>query len=97
MPERLTTKEITASLGKVKGWIKAGKEIHKEFKLKDFAGALAFINRVGEKAEAADHHPDILLHGWNKVKIMLSTHSAGGLTENDFKLAKQIDSVVKKK
>ena len=96
MADRLTGKEIKVALGKLKGWIHAKNEIHKNYNLKDFAAALAFINRVGEKAEAADHHPDILLHGWNNVEITLSTHSAGGLTENDFKLAKQIDSVVKK-
>ena len=96
MPERLSGKEIESSLAKLKEWVRDGKEVHKEYKLKDFAGALAFINRVGEKAEAADHHPYILLHGWNNVKITLSTHSAGGLTENDFKLARQIDAVAKK-
>jgi len=49
------------------------------------------VNRVAELAEAANHHPDIFLHGWNKVRLTLSTHSQGGLTDADFKLASQID------
>jgi 4a-hydroxytetrahydrobiopterin dehydratase len=51
------------------------------------------VNRVGELAEAAGHHPDILLHGWNKVRLTLSTHSQAGLTEGDFDLAGQIDGL----
>ena len=53
----------------------------------DFAAAIAFVNRVAELAEAANHHPDILVHGWNKVRLTLSTHSEGGLTDADFALA----------
>jgi len=65
--------------------------IEKEWKLADFAEAIGFVDRVAEIAEAANHHPDILLHGWNKVRLTLSTHSQGGLTDADFKLASQID------
>ncbi len=57
----------------------------------NFADAIAFVNRVAEAAEAANHHPDILVHGWNKVRLTLSTHSQGGLTDADFQLAAQID------
>jgi len=64
-----------------------------ERKLEDFAAAIAFINRVAEAAERANHHPDILLHGWNNVRLTLSTHSAGGLTDADFGLAAQIDQL----
>jgi 4a-hydroxytetrahydrobiopterin dehydratase len=59
----------------------------------NFAAAIAFINRVADLAEAANHHPDILLHGWNKVRLTLSTHSEGGLTGADFALAGQIDEL----
>ncbi len=65
----------------------------REWKLADFAAAIAFVNRVAELAEAANHHPDILLHGWNRVRLELSTHSQGGLTEADFALARQIDGL----
>ena len=49
----------------------------RELSFADFAAAIAFVNRVAELAEAANHHPDILVHGWNKVRLTLSTHSAG--------------------
>ncbi len=74
-------------------WSREGETIVRERKLEDFAAAIAFVNRVAELAEAANHHPDILLHGWNKVQLTLSTHSAGGLTEADFALARQIDAL----
>ncbi len=65
----------------------------RELKFADFAAAIAFVNRVAELAEAANHHPDILVHGWNKVRLTLSTHSEGGLTGADFELAAQIDAL----
>jgi len=65
----------------------------RELKFDDFAAALAFVDRVGEAAEAANHHPDILLHGWNKVRLTLSTHSEGGLTGADFDLAARLDGL----
>ncbi|MEX1274368.1 MAG: 4a-hydroxytetrahydrobiopterin dehydratase, partial [Bacteroidota bacterium] len=60
--------------------------------LKDFVHAMGFVNSVALLAEGMDHHPDIDIR-WNKVTLTLSTHSAGGLTENDFKLAKAIDGL----
>ena len=73
----------------VPGWENNGKEITRTYKFKDFAEALVFVNKVAGLAEAVDHHPDIDIR-WNKVKLTLSTHSAGGLTEKDFALARQI-------
>ena len=63
----------------------------REWKLGDFAEAIAFVNRVADLAERANHHPDVLLHGYNHVRLTLSTHSQGGLTDADFKLAGEID------
>ena len=54
---------------------------------------MAFVNRVAGAAEEADHHPDILVHGWNRVRLTLTTHSAGALTDNDHALAKRIDAL----
>jgi 4a-hydroxytetrahydrobiopterin dehydratase len=54
---------------------------------------MEFVNAVGELAEAANHHPDILLHGWNKVRLSVTNHSAGGLTEADFQLAGAVDGL----
>jgi len=68
--------------------------IVRDFVFSDFAAAIAFVDRVAAAAEVAGHHPDILLHGWNKVRLTLSTHSQGGLTEADFDLAREIDSLL---
>ena len=73
----------------VPGWENNGKEITRLYKFKDFSEAMAFVNKVAGLAEAADHHPDIDIR-YNKVRLTLSTHSAGGLTSKDFSLARQI-------
>ena len=77
-------------LKKLPGWELQDGAITKLYKFKDFLEAMAFVNRVAESAEAADHHPDILIR-YNRVKLTLVTHSAGGLTEKDFQLAGKID------
>ncbi len=71
-------------------WVRDGKQIRKTVTLADFAAAMAFVNRVAELAEARDHHPDISI-SWNRVDLVLSTHSAGGLTALDAELAGAID------
>lgn len=77
----------------ISGWHDVDeKQIEKEYTCKDFKEALAFVNRVGALAESEGHHPDINLHGWNKVKLTLTTHAIGGLSENDFILASKIDA-----
>jgi len=70
-----------------------GKRLRREWRAKDFATALDFFRRVGEVAEAADHHPDLHLTGYRNVVIELSTHAVDGLTENDFILAARIDQL----
>jgi 4a-hydroxytetrahydrobiopterin dehydratase len=72
-------------------WRRQDKAIAREWKLKDFVQAIGFVNRVADAAEEANHHPDILVHGWNKVRLELSTHSEGGLTQADFEMAARID------
>ena len=89
----LSDGEIQARLAQLPGWQRTGEAIEREWQLADFGAAIAFIDRVAEAAEQANHHPDILLHGWNKVRMTLSTHSAGGLTDSDFALAGQIDAL----
>jgi 4a-hydroxytetrahydrobiopterin dehydratase len=74
-------------------WRRSGQAIVRDWELADFQAAIGFVNRVARAAQAADHHPDILLHGWNKVRLELSTHSAGGLTAADFELAAQLDTL----
>lgn len=82
----LSPKEIDSHLGALPGWQVEDGELTRTFSFKDFSGALAFVNRVGEKAEAAGHHPDIDIR-YNKVRLNLVTHDAGGLTAKDFDLA----------
>jgi 4a-hydroxytetrahydrobiopterin dehydratase len=89
---KLTDAELAEHLSAAGEWRAAGGEaIERELSFADFVAAIAFVNRVAELAEAANHHPDILVHGWNKVRLTLSTHSEGGLTEADFRLAQAID------
>ncbi len=90
---RLSEADVTARLDGTE-WTREGDEIVREIRCKDFAAAIGLVNRVAEAAEAADHHPDILVHGWNHVRLTLSTHSEGGLTEADFGLARQLDGLV---
>ena len=75
-------------------WNEVNKTITREFKFEDFKSALAFVNKVGELAEQANHHPDIEL-GWGRVKITLTTHSEGKVTEKDQQLAQKIDDIVR--
>ena len=74
-------------------WRQEGDGIVREWKFRDFAEAMTFVNRVAEASEEANHHPDILLHGWNRVRLTLSTHSQGGLTEHDFAMARRFDAL----
>ena len=74
-------------------WSQRPDVLERDFEFPDFAGAMAFVNRVADVAEEADHHPDILVHGWNKVRLTLATHTTGGITEADHALARRIDEV----
>jgi len=74
-------------------WREEGEALVREFQLEDFARAMAFVNQVAELAEGANHHPDILIHGWNKVRLTLSTHSEGRVTQADRNLAAGIDGL----
>ncbi|HEY2571336.1 MAG TPA: 4a-hydroxytetrahydrobiopterin dehydratase [Solirubrobacteraceae bacterium] len=74
-------------------WRRDGDEIVRDLSFDDFAAAIAFVDRVAAAAESANHHPDILVHGWNKLRLTLCTHSEGGLTESDFALAASVDAL----
>ena len=88
----LSDDEIAARLSETE-WERDENAIARDFKFADFAQALEFVNRVGGLAEELDHHPDILLHGWNRVRLTVTTHSEGGLTANDFELARRVDAL----
>ncbi len=94
--DKLSAEEVTASLSKLPtGWEFSEKDnaIEKDFTRHDFIDSVNFIQSIAELAEEADHHPDLLLHDYKKVRVILTTHSAGGITQNDFDLAKAIDLI----
>jgi 4a-hydroxytetrahydrobiopterin dehydratase len=86
---------VRSYLAAVPGWALTadGKRLRREWRVRDFAAALDFFNRVGALAEAEDHHPDLHLTNYRQVAVEMSTHAVGGLTENDFILAAKIDTV----
>ena len=90
--------EALARLRKIPGWRLASraKNITRDFLLKDFLAAVDLIRRISIRAQAADHHPDLHLTGYRKLKVVLTTHDAGGLTVRDFRLAAEIEALPKK-
>jgi 4a-hydroxytetrahydrobiopterin dehydratase len=92
MPETLQADAIDAGIAGTE-WTREGASIVRDQQFDDFAAAMAHVNRVAEAAEAANHHPDILVHGWNKVRLTLSTHSAGGVTQADLDMARTLDAL----
>ncbi len=96
MPEKglSTDAEIKAALRELPGWKEQGKSLVKTFDLKGFKAAMAFAGTVGELADRADHHPDILIQ-FSKVTLTLTSHDKGGVTDRDLRLARQIDAAAK--
>ena len=90
MAESLSDEEIDTRLKRL-AWEREGDGIVREWRFDDFVEAIGFVDRVAEVAEEANHHPDILVHGWNKVKLALTDHSVGGLTATDFEMAARFD------
>ena len=91
---KLSIDEIKKRINEISGWNFEDNQIGREFQFKDFAAALSFTNKTGSIAEEMNHHPDIFIHSWNKVKITISTHSEGGVTNKDFQLAEKINQIV---
>lgn len=85
--------EVEAFLGEHAGWSRSGDTISRTYEFADFNEAMGFVTRVALEAEKADHHPDIDIR-WNKVTLALTTHSEGGLTVKDLKLADTADGLV---
>jgi 4a-hydroxytetrahydrobiopterin dehydratase len=90
---KLTEAEIAQKLAALSGWQRDGEAITKEFVLAGFTEATQFIAKLAAPANAMDHHPDVELFRYKRVRIRLTTHSAGGLTQNDFDLAAKIDAL----
>jgi 4a-hydroxytetrahydrobiopterin dehydratase len=92
MPDLIKPGELKERMKKVPEWELEKKHIERSFEFDDFADAIDFVNAVAEVAEEEEHHPDIDIR-YNKVRLILSTHSKGGLTESDFALAERIDTL----
>ena len=88
----LDDETIEARLAELDGWERQGDTITKSFKRGDFVGSVEFVRKLVEPAEDMGHHPDLSL-SWDEVRITITTHAAGGLTESDFELAKRIDAL----
>jgi 4a-hydroxytetrahydrobiopterin dehydratase len=84
---------VEERLRAVPTWRREGAAIARDWELTDFREAMAFVGRVAEVAERRNHHPDILIHGWNKVRLTITNHAEGGLTEADFALAGELDGL----
>ena len=89
---KMSDDQIHAALAQAQEWSELNGAIQRTFQFPDFKAAMAFVNKVADAAEAAQHHPDILIR-YNKVTFTLSTHDAAGITPKDFALAKTIDSL----
>jgi len=92
MAKRLTDAETREQIGRLTGWTLEGNAIRKQYTLGGFPEAIAFVTRIAFDAEAADHHPDILI-SYKRVTLTFSTHSEGGLTQKDFDGARKADGL----
>src|SRR5436305_13311392 len=89
----LSDAELETRLAAAPAWRRDGEAIVRDYSLENFEAAIGFVDRVAAVAEVKNHHPDILVHSWNKVRLTLSTHTEGGLTDADFELAALIDGL----
>jgi 4a-hydroxytetrahydrobiopterin dehydratase len=88
----LSDEEVKERLKDLEGWRQRGEYIVKSFDRGDFVGSVKFVDSLVEPAEEMNHHPDIAI-SWSQVEVAISTHAEGGLTNNDFELAKKVDAL----
>lgn len=93
--EKMSVDEAKRQISQLADWKLSdqGDEISRDWQRSDFKDALAFVERIGELAETEQHHPDLHLTSYRKVRVVLKTHAIGGLSENDFILAAKIDEL----
>ena len=90
----LTQKQAEMMMPQIPGWnFERDMAVGREFSFMDFKKAVAFVNEVADLAEKKGHHPDILIHGWNHVRIALTTHAINGLSGNDFIVAAKVNEI----
>jgi 4a-hydroxytetrahydrobiopterin dehydratase len=89
-----TREQYEPYLKEIRDWeVVEDRKIRRDYKFRDFAEALSFVNKVGAIAQRENHHPDLFLHNWNRVRISLTTHAIKGLSKNDFIMAAKIDEM----
>ncbi|MGJ7906346.1 4a-hydroxytetrahydrobiopterin dehydratase [Actinopolyspora sp. H202] len=93
MPELLSQDTIESRLAGLGDWQYRDSAVHKTWKLKGFLTAVTFANAIAHLANEADHHPDLSVHDYNRLTVRITTHSAGGVTENDLTMAERIESL----
>ncbi|TAL47259.1 4a-hydroxytetrahydrobiopterin dehydratase [archaeon] len=90
---KLSQKQIAEHMKRLEGWSLVDGKLVRELEFKDFADAMKFVNKVAKLAEKEEHHPDITIYSWNRVRLMLYTHDIGGLSDEDFNLAGKIEQI----
>lgn len=85
--------DLTIALQSLQGWTKNGNAVERQFEFPNFVEAMVFVNRIAEAAEAVNHHPDIAIN-YNKVKLSLTSHDSGGVTQRDIRMAAKINEIV---
>jgi 4a-hydroxytetrahydrobiopterin dehydratase len=90
--KKMTADEVASKIGDTTGWRVDGDALYRRFEFANFADSLSFVNRVGEIAEEADHHPDITF-GWGYAEVRTTTHDRSGITDVDFALIQKIDGL----
>ena len=93
--EPLSESELTDALARLPGWRREGATLVRTLELSGFTAAIELVNAVAKAAEAANHHPDILVHDYKRVTFTLSTHAAKAVTQRDIDLATEIDQVAR--
>lgn len=92
----LPDEDVRELLYETPGWSLDGGTLARDVQTRNFAGALDLLNHIAALAEEENHHPDLCLHGWNHLRIVLSTHSVGGLSRNDFIVAAKINGLLER-
>jgi 4a-hydroxytetrahydrobiopterin dehydratase len=93
MPEKLSDAQIADCLKELPGWLYENNSIKKTFKTQHYPGTMAFVTAIGGFCQKHNHHPDYVLMKFKEVEISFSTHSAGGITQNDIDIAKDIEKI----
>ncbi|MDV6012404.1 4a-hydroxytetrahydrobiopterin dehydratase [Haloechinothrix sp. LS1_15] len=93
MPELLSDTEIADGLATLPGWTQDGSAISKTWERKGFLGVVNLANAIAFAANELNHHPDLFIHGYNKLTVTLTTHSAGGITANDLHAARVMENL----